>query len=577
MPMKSARRRQILVYGNCQAEAMAMAMQAEPPLSSSFTISYLRNDPPSEEEAKKLAPLLSKCCLLFEQRDPVEFSYRDLLPPECATVTFAPLEFGLLWPFNRPNPYDRIEAGEQFPRFPYGDRVIVDLLDRGLAPDDILRHYLDSWDAYGPPLEILYDYENHRLKKVEADCDVKMADDIAARFRDEQLFWTFSHPSGTLLRELYRRLIEGANAASPAFAKAMSEATTVFQNGRFPEVLEPFEVPVHPAIAEHFKLRWYDSRKSYKANEVVHPSYEDYFRSMIEHSVATGRTEPKENGSPARASGPLESLIVAGNAQANAVALILRHIPAIAERYEVAYEDAPPAAGAVLCIQGEAEVPAFGEGRSKPRIIRFPNLKFEALWPFHRVNPFDRKEPPDYPHGRFPYGDSFIASCVENDVPQHEIMHFVLAPDWNPSWPGIGDLLAAETKRLQTEDAANDVKIGDCILDRFRTERLFWTVDAPTNVLLSEVVIRLLDVLLDDPPERAETLKIFFDTASQEFFGSYAVPIHPYVARHLGLTWYRAGERYRHFGDAPMSYGKYFEAMIERAYAVKNDRSQHST
>jgi SAM-dependent methyltransferase len=280
------------------------------------------------------------------------------------------------------------------------------------------------------------------------------------------------------------------------------------------------------------------------------------------------------------------SLVIVGDAQAETIALFLRLVPAVRERFEVSYQSstagllsgtgAEPDKSIVLCAQVEAAEPSV-LGEDSPAIaqrIRFPRITFDALWPFHTFNPFDRKEPPDFPHGRFPYGDSFVAACVESGVPPREILPACVSYEWNASWPDLDALLAAESARLR-EDRAIEVEIGSYILERFRDERLFWAVDAPTNALLIELAARLVDVILERPPPREEMQNIFAEVSRQEVFGAISVPIHRYVAKHFALAWYRVGEPYNHFGD-PLSYTEYFEGLIEHSYAVKNDRARRS-
>ncbi len=51
------------------------------------------------------------------------------------------------------------------------------------------------------------------------------------------------------------------------------------------EVLGPIAVPIHPKVAEHFKLSWYDPNESWRYYGQTR-TYTEYFREMIEYGIA---------------------------------------------------------------------------------------------------------------------------------------------------------------------------------------------------------------------------------------------------------------------------------------------------
>src|SRR5665213_1039641 len=133
----------LIVYGNCQAEAISTIFRKDPVTEECFRVLYLRSfDHPSDGRDELRPEDVRDCGVLWEQHDPRPFPHRDALPADCLTVKFPALDFNLLWPFNCPNPCDEPEPPVfPFGRFPYGDRIIIESIGKGMAPKKILNYY----------------------------------------------------------------------------------------------------------------------------------------------------------------------------------------------------------------------------------------------------------------------------------------------------------------------------------------------------------------------------------------------------------------------------------------------------
>jgi hypothetical protein len=272
-------------------------------------------------------------------------------------------------------------------------------------------------------------------------------------------------------------------------------------------------------------------------------------------------------------------IAISGDAQAEAIALVLRKLPWLTEGHDVVYVPlSDPNAGATLresaiaCEQqgSPSERPAGRKLFKKTQRVRFPALQFNLLWPLTCVNAFDRAEPPDYPFGRFPYGDSFILGCVRRKLPAETIMQYYAVRKWPPTWPNLDKLFQSESVRLSAQDAHNDVKIGAYILKYFRKKRLFWAAKNPSNQLFGEMVFRLLHACFgpDQPTDRQDLEKVFYAMGPRDLLAPMSVPIHPLVVKHFHLEWYDPGDSYAYF-DREFTYEQYFSEMIEHALAFK--------
>ena len=201
------------------------------------------------------------------------------------------------------------------------------------------------------------------------------------------------------------------------------------------------------------------------------------------------------------------SVLVYGDAQAEAIALILRSLPAIAARHQIVYlrddglgEPAPGAAASCDLFLEQRSSKPFNPRITVPKKakrVRFPVLELHLLWPFCCPNPLNEPELPKFPQGRFPCADTFIINCAEQGMPAALIRRQYLPEQWPAAWPNLDRSFQMESSRLSAQDAQNDVKIGSFILKYFRKVRLFWAVNVPANRLLVEMTYRLLHAGFD--------------------------------------------------------------------------------
>ncbi len=277
----------VIIYGNCQAEAITAVLQRNPMLSGLFRFVYMRSFVhPTDGPMVLPAEDLENCAIIAEQHDPRTFPYRDQLPADCPIVSFPSVDCNLLWPFNVTNPFDAPEPPEfPFGRFPYGDRVIAACIKKGMKAEAILEYYLDGWDDYKLDMDRLKQIESARLRARDAQCTVKMAEYVIENLPKRRLYWTANHATPELLSELTVRLLRACfngNAKIEAEADIAGTISTFF-GPRGP--LGIIGVPIHPRVAEHFALEWYDpkERLPYYGDRTL--TYRQYFRELIAASL----------------------------------------------------------------------------------------------------------------------------------------------------------------------------------------------------------------------------------------------------------------------------------------------------
>jgi len=190
------------------------------------------------------------------------------LPDGTAYVTFPRLELGFLWPFSAPNPYDA-EGDLGGLRFPYGDAFVIASLRNGYSSEAILASCFGiGWSDTWPDLEDGYARERARILALDARCDVKAAPFVLERFRKQPLFAALDAPRHETLRAIVERIAEAAGIAAAPVEPLPDDA------------LAAIEVPIHPTVAEHFGLTWYDRDARYRNGRNA-LTYAQYFERMV--------------------------------------------------------------------------------------------------------------------------------------------------------------------------------------------------------------------------------------------------------------------------------------------------------
>lgn len=261
-----------------------------------------------------------------------------------------------------------------------------------------------------------------------------------------------------------------------------------------------------------------------------------------------------------------ERLIVYGDCQAQALHGVLCRSPQVCEHFSVELhfvgeqERAWPswlkamAGAAAIFIQDIPQSRAHPNyhlpATKRPRQILFPALSLPSLWPFSTafggrdaVAESVRAEA----HGAGLHSDALLGTL--RCIPDHTRR---LAAYLNLE----RDVNAASTKligrrepvrfheldelRLRQMDERVNSNVGRYILHNFRRRRLFHIVRHPT--------LELIQVVGKELFEKLGGLSFELDS-SRDDNAYYQVPIHPLVARDLGVGWIKKDEKYQVFDD----------------------------
>jgi hypothetical protein len=278
---------------------------------------------------------------------------------------------------------------------------------------------------------------------------------------------------------------------------------------------------------------------------------------------------PEVQASAGRGPGRRRNVLVIGNCQAASIRLGFERAAPLRSRFKVKYQfvDVPPylrqrsiqelREASLLLVQDIQEWKTYPLKEFIPdgiEIVRFPLLYFASTWPFDRYSGLNDLEAHEreWPNLTFSYLDGLLGR-LRHQIPDHEA-RFAAYRDLNIE--GIVNYVRLhdfERRRLLRMDDYFGGGIGKYILDSFQTKQLFYTVAHPNGDLLSRLMQRLVELLGIDEP-------LPF-VADLDHLKRQQVPIHPKVARALGITWADEKTLYTHEG-LPITWEAYIRAYI---------------
>lgn len=243
----------LIVYGSCQAEEVAGLARTMPAISMQYEILYLASFSLAGANKPQISEKQIKACrLLWEQFDNNNpFPHYDLLPPSAQQVMFPGIDLNCLWPFNTRDPLNAPATNLPFGRFPYGDRVVIDLMDQGLSKKEVIAAYDEAAHRIAPQLQRFLAIDTARHAEREAKCAVSIADHVIEQLAVVRPLWTHNHPTFELLLHLFGRLC--AATWDNRIKSWEIEAT------RYRDPFTYHQMPIHRVVADTLSLSWWNA------------------------------------------------------------------------------------------------------------------------------------------------------------------------------------------------------------------------------------------------------------------------------------------------------------------------------
>lgn len=272
----------IVFFGNCQSELLCAVYNkyvAPRTGKSGLQVKNYAALSPVEEEAVREAEVIVNQRLEFGPK--VHWGH---IPTRAKVVEVPLISGGFLWPFaGQPHP-----ASERVDYLVYGpfggelgDGYLNRLYQAKIPADTALAQYacLDIHKRIDldRALELHLERQRHR----EQGTSIRIADFIDQNFRHEQLFHSAFHLALPLLKEYARQFLPSLGAKHDDI-ELMQRALTP---GAHRHLVRPsvymFETPIHPAVAQHYRLAWAPAGRKYRYFGESGLTFEEYVRRYV--------------------------------------------------------------------------------------------------------------------------------------------------------------------------------------------------------------------------------------------------------------------------------------------------------
>ncbi len=264
-------------------------------------------------------------------------------------------------------------------------------------------------------------------------------------------------------------------------------------------------------------------------------------------------------------------IVMIGNCQSETLRQGFTHIESLNRRFEVKYHFVQLPRNLqefaardletcdILMIQDIRlwdEFPLRDHVRPGADQVRFPLVRFGSPWPFDTWNGPGDKEAHhrEAPNLTFPYLDGLLGR-LRRDIPDREARFQAYRSLETPGIVNYRRLHDMEARRLIAIDEKYDCRIGAFILENFRKRRVFHTTARPNWEvfnLMMRFVAQLVGVI--EPISLTESIDASLRNPQ--------VPIHPRVARDLGIEWVTERTRYLSHGRG-ITWEAYIRSYIE--------------
>lgn len=264
--------RNIVFYGDCQALGLGRAYREfVAPITGEIVGTALVNQDTSA---------LSVADVVVSQVFDVDRQAK-LMREGAREVKFPAVFLGCLWPFagsgghihNRPMP--GLKIGPFPPQM--GDSFLDKLIMDGVRADDALTHYLNLDIARVARLDRLLELHLEAQASRDSKTGFAFAAEIAAGFRDTQLFVTASHPTMPLWLMLLRGVFERIGVPHEIIERAVQTQRSTPWPG--------YALPIHPGVIRHYGLTFVDENSLYASGGRAPQSFREFVFRYMSHGV----------------------------------------------------------------------------------------------------------------------------------------------------------------------------------------------------------------------------------------------------------------------------------------------------
>lgn len=282
----------LIIYANCQGIWLEDHLQRIPWMAEKYNILYIPSwDDPAVRDRVLGTEVFTECGLLLHQVASFipEVPFEEMLSDTCRRIKIPILWMNLFWPLYAIDPRNQPQSDYPFGLYPYGDRLVIELLNKGLSPQEVYQSYMETDLKKMVDLDRWYEICMDSLHAIDENADIQLFSYIEQYFRERRLFVTINHSTDYLLERILSQVIEAELDASVA-DKNLPASTGAGMG--------PLEVPIHPTLIDYYGLKWAskDMLYSYAGQNLT---FNQYLRQYIAF-------EPPHSNPPDREAKPTD-------------------------------------------------------------------------------------------------------------------------------------------------------------------------------------------------------------------------------------------------------------------------------
>ena len=250
--MAEGEKRTVIISGNCHGRFLRRSLRQV--VGEDYEVVWARHMGGRGQDAAE-SDALRRCAFVLEQtgHKTSDLIGKEQLAPDCRVIRFPIVWMNSLWPLHCADPRNPDRGPDDRGPFPYGDRMIVQFLQEGASPQEAVERWFQADPGQWKKLDRFHEINAAKARQLDLEADVKLGAFVLDSFRRERLFVTYNHPSPRMLQHMAAQLCAalGYPDVEPALPKANKDGVGQIQ------------VPVHPRIASHFGLEWFDPQMCY--------------------------------------------------------------------------------------------------------------------------------------------------------------------------------------------------------------------------------------------------------------------------------------------------------------------------
>lgn len=250
----------VAIVGNCQARPVASFMQAMAPSLHTLPVTVIHLSNANQANAE--LEVLDQADIVFSQWVSDDYPATHLATSRLRERYQEKL---VTWPnlfFTGNCPeltyITHAEGRINGPLDAYHNRFLFEVWSEGVSVENARARLGEKYTECAEQILASVQTSLLTLEQRDSDCDIQMLDIIAANWKNTRLFFTFNHPSNTLLLPLVSRMLEFANIA----------VDIDLDSAFVPEPLSLIVAPTHSELDNVLGLE-YDSVESSKGVDMT--------------------------------------------------------------------------------------------------------------------------------------------------------------------------------------------------------------------------------------------------------------------------------------------------------------------